>query len=331
MSNEIATIQNNVNALEIEFNDIVDEYKEGLYISFKKEAMFAIQAMQANNYLMSTATRNPESMRNAVLNVASIGISLNPAEKNAYLVPRGGKVCLDVSYMGLVSIATSQGSIDFCKAELVRENDTFSFNGIDKAPDHQFNPFGDRGKIVGVYCVVKTNRGDYITDTMNIEEVYAIRDRTEAWKAFSSGKTKSCPWSTDPGEMIKKTVIKRAAKTWPKVDLTRNRLAQAIEVVNEHEGIDFKVEQAVKKVEAQEREDYAKKGEAIEGIRDSLALLTAGFEPAEKGQFMVDHVQVNSFKDLQRKSTAECEELNEKLIEMVEQNRLDAIENQEEN
>jgi recombination protein RecT len=34
--------------------------------------------------------------------VAAIGITLNPASKLAYLVPRDGMVCLDISYMGLL-------------------------------------------------------------------------------------------------------------------------------------------------------------------------------------------------------------------------------------
>jgi recombination protein RecT len=97
-------------------------------------------------------------------------------------------------------------------------------NGFDREPTHKFNPFAkDRGEIVGVYCVAKTNHGDWVTDTMTIDEVYAIRDRSESYKAG-----KSTPWKTDPGEMIKKTIVKRASKMWPKTD----RLDEAIHHLN---------------------------------------------------------------------------------------------------
>jgi recombination protein RecT len=168
----------------------------------------------------------------AVKNVAAIGISLNPAKKQAYLVPRDGRINLDISYMGLLDIAVASGSIMWGQAKLVHEQDTFELNGFDKPPIHQFKPFSkDRGEIIGVYVVVKTHSGDFLTETMALDEVNAIRDRTSAWKAWLKDK-KSCPWVTDPGEMIKKTVIKRAYKTWPKTD----RLDQAIHHLNTEGG-----------------------------------------------------------------------------------------------
>ncbi|MGP0745242.1 recombinase RecT, partial [Escherichia coli] len=88
------------------------------------------------------------------INVAAIGITLNPASKLAYLVPRDGMVCLDISYMGLLHIAMESGVISWGQAKLVHANDTYESNGLDKAPTHKYNAFGDRGDIVGVYCTV---------------------------------------------------------------------------------------------------------------------------------------------------------------------------------
>ncbi|AZS78816.1 DNA recombinase [Achromobacter spanius] len=202
-------------------------------ISFEKEAGFAIQVLQNNEYTLKAAMNDRQAVVNAVNNVAAIGISLNPAKKQAYLVPRKNKIYLEISYMGLIDLAVSTGSIKWAQAALVHENDGFALNGYDAPPTHTFNPFStQRGALIGVYVVVKTADGDYLTHTMSIADVYAIRDRSEAWKAGNKG-----PWKTDEGEMVKKTVVKQAYKYWPKTE----RLDQAIHHLNTDggEGINF--------------------------------------------------------------------------------------------
>jgi recombination protein RecT len=206
-------------------------------IEFDREAQFAMQILSGSDYLTGMALSNKSSLIAAVNNVAAIGISLNPASKLAYLVPRKGKICLDISYMGLMHIAQQTGAIKWGQAVIVRANDTFELQGIDKAPLHKFNPFAtDRGEVVGCYVVVKTDENDYLTNSMPIAQIYDIRDRSEAWKAYVSKKT-ACPWASDPEEMIKKTVVKQASKYWPR----RDRLDSAVHYLNTDgdQGIEF--------------------------------------------------------------------------------------------
>jgi recombination protein RecT len=212
-------------------------------INFDREAGFALQILRASDYLSKVALNNPASLEAAITNVGAIGISLNPAEKLAYLVPRkvGGNpaVCLDLSYMGLLWIAIDAGAIRWGQAVIVRQKDTFELQGIDKEPKHTYQPFDkERGPIVGVYVVVKTPEGDYLTHPMPIDKVYAIRDRSEAWKAYKRDSSKTCPWVTDEEEMVKKTCVKQAQKYWPKC----KRLDEAVHYLNTEggEGITIK-------------------------------------------------------------------------------------------
>lgn len=224
MSNALATIQQDIYGARDSFASVLTDPT----LNFEREAGFAIQTIQANDYMMRVAMGNRQSVVNAVTNIAAIGISLNPAKKQAYLVPRDNKVCLDISYMGLMDLAMATGAIRWAQAELVHANDSFALSGMDRPPTHSFNPFSkDRGDVIGVYVVVKTSDGDYLTETMSIDEVNAIRDRSSAWKAWIS-KNKSCPWVTDPGEMAKKTCVKRAYKYWPKTE----QLEKAIHHLN---------------------------------------------------------------------------------------------------
>jgi recombination protein RecT len=206
-------------------------------VSFEREAGFAMQILGGNDYLCKIALSNKASMLAAVVNIAAIGISLNPAKRQAYLVPRDGKVCLDISYMGLLDLAIQSGAIRWGQAELVYAADKFTLNGVDQPPNHERDPFAaDRGDIIGAYVVVKTEAGDYLTTAMSTAELFDIRGRSSAWQAWVE-KKKRCPWVTDEGEMMKKTVIKRAYKTWPKTD----RLDPAVDYLNTEagEGIEF--------------------------------------------------------------------------------------------
>lgn len=197
-------------------------------MSFEAEAGFAVQAL-SSSYSLGIALSNKQSVIDAVTNVAAIGLSLNPAKKQAYLVPRGGKICLDISYMGLIDLAVATGSILWAQSVVVFENDEFSIQGFDAQPIHKFNPFStQRGKKIGAYACVKTPNGDYLTHAMSLADIYAIRDRSEGWKAG-----KSTPWKTDESEMIKKTVIKQAYKYWPK---TSEAFKQALHYLNVEAG-----------------------------------------------------------------------------------------------
>lgn len=232
MSNELVAFVQNQEGMFL--SNVVDEK-----ITFSAESQFAIQALQANSFLASTARNNMTSLQNAIINVAAIGISLNPANKHAYLVPRDKKVCLDISYMGLIHLAMSTGSIKWAQCKLVHEGDTYESNGLDHAPTHKYNPFGSRGNVIGGYCTVKTADGDYLTEEMSRADIDAIMQRSQGYK---SGK--QTPWKTDYNEMARKTIVKRASKYWPKVD----RLDQAIHNLNTDVGEGIQEQEQAKDV-----------------------------------------------------------------------------------
>lgn len=201
------------------FNEIASNQK---LVTWAEESQFAIQAIQKND---SLAKCHVHTVQNSIINVAAIGLTLNPALGYAYLVPEKGECNLKVSFKGLLKIATDSGSIKWVKAEIVKANDKFTYRGACALPEHEMNPFGDRGATVGVYCVAKTFDGDYLVDVMSADEIAKIRKAAK----------QDYVWSAWPDEMAKKAIIKRASKQWPKTDRD-DRLDRAIAVVNEYEG-----------------------------------------------------------------------------------------------
>jgi recombination protein RecT len=167
-------------------------------------------------------------------NVAATGLTLNPAYKLAYLVPRDGAIKLDISYMGLLQIATDSGSIMWGRADIVREADTFKYHGPAAMPVHEASVFAkDRGEIVGAYVIAKTHTGDILCGIMTREELDTVRGKSDAWVRGDTGK--KGPWESFPEEMCKKAVIKRDQKTWPRTD-QHKRLADAVDIANDAEG-----------------------------------------------------------------------------------------------
>ena len=207
-------------------------------LKFENECLFAKQQILKNDYSVKAAQNAPDALRNAILNVAAVGISLNPASAHAYLVPRSPakgqapQICLDVSYRGMVKLATDSGSIKWAKSELVYEGDEFEWRGMAEIPLHSpVDPFADHTTLEGLrggFCVAQLSDGSYMVDRMSAADILKVANTSKA----SNG-----PWKTWPTEMAKKTLVKRASKSWPQ-SAGRSRLDQAIELVNEHEGLE---------------------------------------------------------------------------------------------
>ena len=230
-------------------------------IVFDNQCLFAKQQLEKNKFILDTAKRNPQSLRSAILNSAAIGISLNHANAHAYLVPRDGGICLDISYRGLVKLATDSGAITVAKAVLVYEDDTFIANGPFSSPTHKYDPFKVDGNnplnsLRGGYCEAKLADGGVIVDFMSASEIFAVRD---------SSKAKNGPWQGKwAGEMAKKTLVKRASKSWPQSSGI-DRVNKAIEILNDHEGLQEKEFASFDHVSRISSEDVSKMDEMLAG------------------------------------------------------------------
>ena len=245
---EVAKVNHIFNAVDAAKNQFEKIVLNNPGVDWEQESMFAYQMISANSFIMGVAQQNRESVKNAVINVAAVGLTLNPATKYAYLVPRDKSICLDISYQGFIKIATDSGSIKWAKAELVYKGDEFMYNGPSEKPTHGIpDPFDSRrGKhideLAGVYCIAKTIDGDFLIELMTADEIFKIRNEAKSMGS-DAGKRKS-PWAEGnyPGEMAKKACIKRAQKTWPKTE-QHERIQKATQLANEVDGSDWATEQ----------------------------------------------------------------------------------------
>lgn len=168
-------------------------------------------ALHVQRIAMTELRKNPkiadcdkDSIVGAVFQSAQLGLSLDSNLQHAALIPYGGKCQLQIMYKGMLNLAYRNGKIKRITANVVKENDEFSFEIVDghEALNHKIK-MNERGKLVGAYAVV-----EYVDDP---EKVYTVMDKDDISKCKAASKMPT-NWVKYEDEMYKKTAIKRACK-----------------------------------------------------------------------------------------------------------------------
>lgn len=215
---------------------------------FLREVSFAIQHLHKSPYLQKA---EPTSVLKAVMNLAQVGLTLNPISKFAALVPRYNnqtkqvECVLEPMYQGLAKLLTDSGTVTNIQCHVVYEGDDFVFDysSPDQVVKHKpyFTIGKEKGKLICVYSKAFLSDSSIHSEIMSYQDVCDIRDRSESYKAYKDGKTKSCIWVSDEPEMCRKTVIKRHYKYLPKSG-GLDKLEKAIELDNQVNGFEEEVD-----------------------------------------------------------------------------------------
>ncbi|MGS1095832.1 recombinase RecT [Aquamicrobium terrae] len=200
-----------------QFDKMGDEFKAVLpaHIPVERFARVVMTAIQNNHQLLQAPRKE---LFNACMKAAQDG--LLPDGREGALVLRKSKNGFSITWQPMIAgvrkKARNSGEISTWDAHVVFENDFFQFQ-LGDAPqiNHTYDLKAPRGEPVGAYsvCVLKDGTKSY--EVMSADEINTIRDRSDGWKAFKAGYIKSTPWSTDWGEMARKTVAKRHSKVLP--------------------------------------------------------------------------------------------------------------------
>lgn len=173
------------------------------HLTSERVARVALTAITKTPKLLE-CTR--ESLLRCLMDCSSLG--LEPNGRDAHLIPHNNnkqgivECTLIIDYKGLIALARRSGSVVLFKAELVKENDVFSWD--DNIVRHSIDFMSDRGKLKAVYSYVKFKDGSEDWEVMTVADVDAIRKRS---RAGNGG-----PWVSDYEEMAKKTAIRRHSK-----------------------------------------------------------------------------------------------------------------------
>lgn len=176
--------------------------------------MTSIKLAIADPKNKTLAACNPTSIIACAIQSASLGLEVGGLLGQAFLIPYknkdGSYTCtFQTGYKGLLLLARRSNTIKTIIAECVRENDTFTYSPTsDKVIQHNIRAFGNRGGVLGYYCLVKLSNGGEQCSVMGIADIQEYRQRFS--KAGSGGA-----WDTNFDAMAKKTVIIQTLKYCP--------------------------------------------------------------------------------------------------------------------
>ncbi len=144
-----------------------------------------------------------------VISAAELGLAIDG--RLAHAVPfknnKTGKMeaAFIPDYKGVVAVAKRTGIVKDVRAEIVCENDQFDFcRGIDADRlEHHIDICKPRGATIGAYAIVDLPDGTHHVEGMTMEQLERVQRKA---------KSQHGPWASDPDEMRRKTVVKRALK-----------------------------------------------------------------------------------------------------------------------
>lgn len=180
---------------------------------FMRVVTTAVQTSMASNFT-NLLECNRRSLWQACMKAAQDG--LMPDGREGAVIKYGDDAQWVPMVAGIRKKARNSGEISTWDVHCVHKNDHFVLR-LGDAPsiDHTYDLAVPRGDLIGAYSVALLKDGSKSYEVMSIDEIRAIRDRSQAWKAYVAKKIKSTPWSTDESEMARKTVAKRHAKQLP--------------------------------------------------------------------------------------------------------------------
>jgi len=164
-----------------------------------------VMAFNSNNDLMEClkTPAGQASLFNALQYAASTGLSLNPLEGKACLVPYKGKAAYQIMKNGYIELAMDSGKVSFITSDLVRKNDKFKTWKSMDGDKFEYEPATtDRGPVIGFFAALKKTDGTGHVKYMTKEEIEEHRDN------YAGDVRQFSAWGKSFNGMALKTVMK---------------------------------------------------------------------------------------------------------------------------
>lgn len=168
---------------------------------------------------MLAANKNPKifacskaSVAQCLMTLADFKLSPLPELAEAYLIPYGQDLQVNIGYRGMMKMILRDPRIADIDAFVVRSQDTFSYSlGLSPSMRHDVCD-GDRGELTHVYAVATFSDGRKKFLVMDKAEIEAVRAKSKAKNSMA--------WVDFYSEMARAKAIRRFGKYLPLSDDT---------------------------------------------------------------------------------------------------------------
>jgi len=202
---------------------------------FEQALAGAMPVARLMRSIMISVERNPklleanrQSLLNAAMSAACLGLEVDGVTGQAFFIPFAGKAQLVIGYKGMNTLAARSGFT--VQGEVVREGDDFEYELGDRGYVRHKPKLGNTGKIIGAWATASAKDRPAIVSVMGIDDIMKVKNKAPG------GSKSDSPWN-DPligfPAMASKTVKRRLARSMP---LNVCQLAAALEEGFEERG-----------------------------------------------------------------------------------------------
>lgn len=170
---------------------------------WKARALVEIAGSEAMRDVIKTRA-GLYSVYQGLAKAATAGLQIGSHVPQVYFVPKNGRAVMILTKEGYAQIATyGPGAVlrEYPALHKVYEKDTFRIDEAARSYDHGYEPFNDRGKLLGFFTVLEYKDGRKTlphilhTKVRQIQSDYKLSEKSPAWRK-------------SPDEMDEKTAMK---------------------------------------------------------------------------------------------------------------------------
>lgn len=199
---------NDLTILETQLKPLAPHFAEVLPKSITPERLIRTVVVSVER-LPALLNCNRQSLFNAAMSAAVLGLEVDGVTGQAFLIPFAGKAQLVVGYRGFNTLAARSGFT--ITAAVVREGDDFTYDLGEGWVRHK-PLLGNKGRIIAAWAKATHTTQPAIVTVLGIDDILAVKAKSPGAKRGDS------PWNDQAigfPAMCEKTAKRRLSRSMP--------------------------------------------------------------------------------------------------------------------